>query len=107
MFLLAAVAGLLWHNDQLREAAESERRQRLEAIRQKEDAQSKRAFARRAADKMYSQVAEKWLVDEPGAEKLQREFLEEALGLYRELAEEPGADPSSRRELANAYRRIG
>jgi tetratricopeptide (TPR) repeat protein len=105
--VLGLVAGLAWHNAQLRDAAERERNQALEANLQKEEAQKQRAFARRAADKMYTQVAAKWLASEPGSEKLQREFLEEALRFYQELAREPDADPSVQKELANAYRRMG
>jgi serine/threonine-protein kinase len=105
--VLGLVTGLVWHNDQLRDSADRERNQALEANRQKEEAQKKRAFARRAADRMYTQVAEKWLASEPGSEKLQREFLEEALRFYQELAQEPDADPSVQQELANAYRRMG
>jgi serine/threonine protein kinase/Flp pilus assembly protein TadD len=101
------VAGLIWHNAKLRDAAEHEHDLVETANHQKAEADRKRAFARRAADKMYTRVVEKWLIDEPGSEALQREFLEEALRFYQELAAETDEDPGVQRELANAHRRMG
>jgi serine/threonine protein kinase/Flp pilus assembly protein TadD len=101
------LAGLVWHNAKLHDAAEREHDLAENANNQKEEADRKRAFARRAADRMYTEVAEKWLANEPGSEKLQREFLEEALRFYQELAGETGEDPAVRRDLANAHRRMG
>jgi serine/threonine protein kinase/Flp pilus assembly protein TadD len=105
--LAGLVAGLLWHNTQLSAAVERERKLAWEADQQKQEAQKKRAVARLAVDRMYTQVASKWLDTEPGAQKLQREFLEEALRFYQELAQEPGAGPTAQQELANAYRQMG
>jgi tetratricopeptide (TPR) repeat protein len=105
--VLGLVAGLLWHNTQLQDAAQRERNQALAANREKEEAQKQRAFARRAVDKMFTQVAEKWLAAEPRSEKLQREFLEEALRFYQELAGETGTAPSVQQELASAHCRMG
>jgi serine/threonine protein kinase/Flp pilus assembly protein TadD len=98
--LVLLLLGLLWHNARLRDAADRERGLALEA-------NQKRAFARRAVDRMFTEVAVKWLAVEPRSQKLQREFLEEALRFYQELARETGTDPSVRRELANAHRRMG
>jgi serine/threonine protein kinase len=91
--------GLLWHDAQLREAAQRERKLRQAAVVQRNE-------ARRAVDKMYTQVAEKLLEQEPQQTKLQREFLEEALRYYQELAEDVGEDPASQFDVAVAYRRM-
>jgi serine/threonine protein kinase len=79
--------------------------ERQEALRQRDDAQAQRRVARQAVDKMYTQVAEQWLAQQPRLEPLQREFLEEALRFYQAFAEDPGADPELRLEAAKAYRR--
>jgi serine/threonine protein kinase/tetratricopeptide (TPR) repeat protein len=62
--------------------------------------------ARQAIDDMYTQVAERWLAQQPQMEPVQREFLEKALRFYTQLAKESGADSSVRFETARAYRRI-
>jgi tetratricopeptide (TPR) repeat protein len=98
--LMVLLLGLLWHDAQLREAAQRERKLRQEAVRQRNE-------ARRAVDKMYTQVAERLLEDEPQQTKLQREFLAEALRFYRELARDAGEDPASQFDVAAAYRRMG
>ena len=56
---------------------------------------------------MYTQVAEKWLVDQPGLRPLQREFLQEALAFYQEFAGQQGEDPEAQIEQAVALRRVG
>src|SRR5262249_27221244 len=61
-------------------------RERQEAMRQRDDARAQRQFARRAVDKMFTDVAEKWLSQQPGLEPMQRQFLEEALRFYEEFA---------------------
>src|SRR5439155_22492284 len=58
-----------------------------------EQAEKRAHLARRAADNMYTQVAEKWLANEPQKDELQRSFLEGALDIYRELAKERNDDP--------------
>jgi serine/threonine protein kinase/tetratricopeptide (TPR) repeat protein len=63
--------------------------------------------AREAVDKMFTQVAEKWLAQQPGLEPMQRRFLEEALRFYEEFAKELRAEPVLRLETANAQRRVG
>jgi serine/threonine protein kinase/Flp pilus assembly protein TadD len=75
--------------------------------RQRDVAQTQRRLARNAVDKMFTQVAEQWLAHRAGLEPLQRDFLEEALHFYQDLAEEVNADPEVRLETANAYRRVG
>jgi serine/threonine protein kinase/tetratricopeptide (TPR) repeat protein len=91
--LVVLLLGLLY-------AAQRERKLRQAAV-------EKRNVARRAVDKMYSQVAEKLLEQEPQQTQLQREFLEEALRFYQELAQEVGDDPAVQFDVAAAYRRMG
>jgi serine/threonine protein kinase/Flp pilus assembly protein TadD len=79
----------------------------LSEAKQHREADAKRRQARAAVDKMYTRVADKWLEGEPGLERLQREFLEEALQFYREFTREDGTDASVRQETANAYARVG
>jgi tetratricopeptide (TPR) repeat protein len=55
---------------------------------------------------MYTEVAEKWLSQQPHLEPLQREFLEEALHSYQEFSKEQSADPELRLQTGNAYRRV-
>jgi tetratricopeptide (TPR) repeat protein len=103
----AAVAGLLWHNERLRTEADKTAAEAEKAVQEREAALKARRSTRRAAEKLYTKVAEKWLKGEPGAEKAQREFLEEALRFYEELTQEPEDDSAAQQELANAYRRMG
>src|SRR5206468_6160896 len=81
--------------------------QRDVAERQRQQAELQRAQARRAVDDMYTQVAEKWLADQPQLEKLQREFLEKAATFYEEFAKEQATNPDVRRETAKAIHRLG
>jgi serine/threonine-protein kinase len=74
---------------------------------QRKRAEARSALARRAVDDMYTQVAERWLADQPRMERLQREFLEKARAVYEELAADAGDDPVFRREAGVAYRRVG
>jgi tetratricopeptide (TPR) repeat protein len=78
-----------------------------EATKQRNDAQLQRRFARQAVDKMFTQVAEKWLSRNVSLESVQRKILLDALQIYEELAKEDGDDPTLRLERGNAYRRIG
>jgi serine/threonine protein kinase/tetratricopeptide (TPR) repeat protein len=82
-------------------------RERREATRQRDDARVQRHLARRAVDKMYTQVAERWLSQQPQLEPLQREFLEDALHFYQDFSGDRSADPELRLETGNAYRRVG
>jgi serine/threonine protein kinase/Tfp pilus assembly protein PilF len=62
--------------------------------------------ARQAVDDMYTQVAEKWLAQQPQMEPIQREFLDKALQFYTEFAKESSNDPAVRVETARAYGRV-
>ena len=59
--------------------------------------------ARKAVDDMYTQVAEKWLSDQPLLGEVQRDFLGKALAFYEEFVREPGTVP----DLGRALRRVG
>ena len=61
--------------------------------------------ARKAVDEMYTQVAEKWLAQQPKLTQVQREFLEKALAFYEQFATE--TDPLVQREAVQAARRVG
>ena len=54
--------------------------------REKDRADLRSRQARRAVDEMYTQVAERWLADEPRMQQIQREFLEKAMRFYQEFA---------------------
>ena len=58
--------------------------------RQKARAEANFRLARAAVDDMYTQVAEKWLAQEPQMEPLQREFLLKALRFYERFARPDG-----------------
>jgi serine/threonine protein kinase/Flp pilus assembly protein TadD len=82
-------------------------RERADAMAQRDNAQVQRQRARRAVDKMFTDVAEKWLAQQPHLEPMQRQFLEEALHFYEEFAQELSTDPELRLERVNAHRRVG
>ena len=80
---------------------------RAEAVAQRELARGNLRKARQAVDDMYTQVAEKWLANQPQMEPVQREFLEKALRFYQEFAQQGGGTgPEVRLETARAYRRV-
>jgi serine/threonine protein kinase/Flp pilus assembly protein TadD len=60
--------------------------------------------ARRAVDRMYMEVAQKWLA--AGVQPLQREFLADAVSFYQEFAKEQSSDPEARLQAALAYTRV-
>jgi hypothetical protein len=63
--------------------------------------------ARETVDTMYTQVAEKWLAQQPYLEPIQRAFLEATVQFYQTFAQEEHADPVLRREIARAWYRLG
>ena len=75
--------------------------------REKDRADRRSRQARRAVDEMYTQVAERWLADQPRMQPLQREFLEKARRFYEEFARERSSDPDVRRGVGLAQRRVG
>jgi hypothetical protein len=98
---LAASTLLAWHAYQ----AEANQRQLADAHLQ--EAKEQRRQARRAVDKMYLEVADKWLGRQPHMSELQKQFLQEVLRYYEEFAEEKGEDEESHFDQANALLRIG
>jgi len=75
-------------------------RERAQVVRQRDR-------ARKAVDEMYTEVAQKWLSQQPQLEPLQREFLLKALAFYQEFARERGTDPAARHGAARAERNAG
>jgi serine/threonine protein kinase/uncharacterized protein HemY len=71
------------------------------------NALKQRDAARRAVDDMYTDVAERWLEQEPEMEEVQREFLLKALRYYEDFTREDGTDPHVRFATALAHRRVG
>src|SRR5262249_56348383 len=82
-------------------------RERAEALGQSDEAKQQRKLARQAVDKMFTQVAEKWLAHQTGVEPLQRQFLEDALGFYEKLIDDRATTPDELLEAGNAYQRMG
>jgi tetratricopeptide (TPR) repeat protein len=56
---------------------------------------------------MYTDVAERWLEQEPGLEEVQRQFLLKALRYYREFTRDDEGGADRRAEAARAHRRVG
>jgi eukaryotic-like serine/threonine-protein kinase len=71
------------------------------------EAVSQRNRARRAVDEMYTEVAQKWLSQQPRLEPLQRDFLLKALAFYQDFARDRGNDPEARAVSARAELRAG
>jgi tetratricopeptide (TPR) repeat protein len=101
------VAGLLWHNARLQEAAQREHQLAEAAGRERDAAEEERRWARQAVEDMYTQVAEQWLARQARLQPLQRDFLQKALRYYQRSSEGPGSGPGQRLEAAQAYRRVG
>jgi eukaryotic-like serine/threonine-protein kinase len=80
---------------------------RQSMAQERDIARSQKKRARKAVDKMYTQVAEQWLSAQPGKDKLQLEFLRDALENYREFARESSTDPDDQFETALAHQRVG
>jgi tetratricopeptide (TPR) repeat protein/tRNA A-37 threonylcarbamoyl transferase component Bud32 len=97
--MVVAIIALSFSSVSTNRAYAGERKARGEAER------SLRA-ARQAVDDMYTQVAEKWLAQQPQLEALQREFLQKALRFYTDVAEPGSDDPAIRLEAARALRRV-
>jgi tetratricopeptide (TPR) repeat protein len=98
---LATSTALVWR------AYRTELEQRQRADANYREARDQRRQARRAVDKMYLEVADKWLDRQPQMSELQKQFLQEVLAYYRDFAEEKGEDEEARFERAMAYLRVG
>jgi serine/threonine protein kinase/tetratricopeptide (TPR) repeat protein len=76
-------------------------------VRQRDEAEARRLQARQVVDRMYTDVAERWLAQQPYLEPLQREYLQLALAFYENLMAENGRDPAVALATAQAARRVG
>jgi serine/threonine protein kinase/Flp pilus assembly protein TadD len=75
--------------------------------RQRDKAEARRRQARQVVDRMYTDVAEKWLAQQPHLEPLQREYLQLALKFYEDLMSEDSRSPDVRLATGQAARRVG
>jgi serine/threonine protein kinase len=101
------LAGALWPNAQLQVLLDETARAKDDAERQRDAAEIQRAFARRAVDEMYTQVAEKWLEDQPHMQETQKALLRKALQYYQEFARQLGSGDEADYEVAAAQARVG
>jgi tetratricopeptide (TPR) repeat protein len=76
-------------------------------VRQRDEAEARRRQARQVVDRMYTDVAERWLAQQPYLEPLEREYLQLALTFYEDLMAENGRDPAVLLATAQAARRVG
>lgn len=107
--LLCLIGGIIGTTLGLVEAKLQERiavDERDRALKAETQANANFRQAREAVDDMYTQVAEKWLAQQPHLEVVQREFLQKALRFYEQFAKEAGSDAATRFERARAYRRV-
>ena len=63
--------------------------------------------ARQAVDLFLTSVSEEQLLNQPGLEDLRRKLLGSALDYYQGFVQQGGNDPNLRRQLAEAYLRVG
>jgi serine/threonine protein kinase/Tfp pilus assembly protein PilF len=98
--LTTLLAGMVWHNARLHAEA-------AKTAHQRDRARDQKRQARQAVDDMYTQVAEKWLANEPGMTDVQREFLEKAQRYYESLSGEDDDGPEQLLERAQANKRLG
>lgn len=87
-------------------AAETEKRLREEAERQKDRANTNFVRARRAVDAYLSKVTDEDLLSVPGLQPLREDLLAEALKFYSEFIQEQSDDPALQVELASAHYRL-
>jgi eukaryotic-like serine/threonine-protein kinase len=114
--LLTAVAALLVGLVLLgRAGARTEQQRRraelnfIDAERQRDLARANFQLARRAVDDSFIQVSQSTLLKSPlpGLQPLRKQLLESALKYYQEFARQEGGDPALKKELAEAYFRVG
>ncbi len=107
------VINLIVSNVLIARERDEARVQRQSAMDEKKHAEAERSCAeersrqaRQAVDVMYTEVAEKWLYDQPKLSQVQREFLEKALALYEQFSREDGSDPEIQLERSKALSRL-
>jgi tetratricopeptide (TPR) repeat protein len=110
----AAIVGLVASNVMISHERDLARAQRKIAEEESRHAQAERQLAtersqqaRQAVDEMYTEVAEKWLYEQPKLSKVQRDFLEKALAFYEQFSREEGDDPAIQLERSKALSRLG
>jgi serine/threonine protein kinase/tetratricopeptide (TPR) repeat protein len=101
--LVTGIVGTTWGLIRAEWALQAESTQRRLAEASDRAAKEQRRQARQAVDRMYLQVADKWLERQPQMDNLQREFVEGALRYYEAFALEPGEDPDDLFDRARAY----
>src|SRR5262249_23178980 len=82
------------------------REQRQGAL-QKNRAEENAQLAWQAMDSLYTNVAAKWLNDEPGLSENERQFVEYLLRLYQEFGRLNGTNQAVLGETLKAYTRVG
>jgi tetratricopeptide (TPR) repeat protein len=104
---LVVLAGLAVGYVLQAQAKDSIKNERDEATRQRDLAQENFQKAREAVDTYLTQVSEEQLLNQPGMQPLRERLLNSALHYYQDFAQQHGDDPSLKKELAEAYRRMG
>jgi tetratricopeptide (TPR) repeat protein len=104
--LVGFVAGLLWHNRQLQEAAERERLRAEEARIQREQAEATVRSAMYGLRELLYRTRAKDLAQLPGIEKVRAQLAARALQLLESFVKEEGTDPPSRLRKGLAYRQM-
>jgi eukaryotic-like serine/threonine-protein kinase len=110
---LVVVAGLVVSNVMIsreRDEAQTQRRIAQDESRhaqlERQRALDRSRQARQAVDEMYTEVAEKWLYEQPKLSKVQRDFLEKARAFYEQFSREEGDDPEVQLARAKAISRL-
>ncbi len=81
--------------------------QRDLASRQRDLASENFQKARQAVDIFLTNVSEEQLLNQPGLQPLRQKLLRSALDYYQDFVRKRADDPTLRRQLAEAYRRLG
>jgi serine/threonine-protein kinase len=104
-----AIGSTLLRRKQIEVSRQRDRANELAGIAdsQRVRAEQNARLARRSVDEMFTQVADKWLADQPRLEPVQREFLEKALQFYEEFSSQEDADPAAKQSVADAWRHVG
>jgi serine/threonine protein kinase len=100
VLLILTLAGLLIGNLLLSQANKDIKEQR-------DLAQENFKKTREAVDKYFTEVSEAELLDRPGMQPLRKKLLQSAQEYYQGFVDQHGEDPTLRKELAEAYRRVG
>jgi tetratricopeptide (TPR) repeat protein len=77
------------------------------ASRQRDLARENFEKARQAVDVLLTSVSEEQLLNQPGLQPLRKKLLGSALDYYQDFVRQRADDPTLRRQLAEAYRRLG